>query len=206
MTFKGFGKDAIEFFDKLEANNDRVWFQANKATYQRACREPMEALLAELEPALGEGRIFRINRDTRFSADKSPYKTNIAAHVGDYYLSLSPEGLYVGTGLYMPEPPALARYREAVAADAPGRALEKIVGALEKKGYEAHSHDQLKSAPKGYTPEHPRIRFLRMKGIVMGRGWAPGTWLSTRKAFERIKTATSDLKPFTAWLAKHVAT
>jgi uncharacterized protein (TIGR02453 family) len=202
--FDGFPPDAIDFFDELEANNNREWFHAHKATYQRACRAPMEALVAELEPAFGPGKIFRINRDVRFSADKSPYKTNIAAVVGRNYVSLSPEGLFVGGGSYMPDTASLARLRKAIDADASGKELSRIVAALRRKGHEVAAHDVLKSAPKGYAKDHPRIELLRMKGIHAGKGFAPGPWLGTREAFKRIKQAFLDVKPLNAWLEKHV--
>lgn len=204
--FAGFPKDAVEFFDKLEANNDRAWFQAHKDVYQRACRGPMEALLHELEPEFGPGKIFRINRDVRFSADKSPYKTNIGAVFGSRnYIGLSTEAFYVGSGAYMLDKDGLERYRDAVTEDASGRDLEKIVGALEKRSYELGSHDTLKSAPKGYPRDHARVRFLRLKGIFAGKGFPPDVgWLSTRKALDKVKTVLSDTKPLNAWLDRHV--
>src|SRR5436190_22539333 len=82
--FLGFPREAISFFKDLHANNEREWFQAHKDVYERACREPMLDLMAELGPQLGPSKISRINRDIRFSSDKSPYKTHIAAGVGRY--------------------------------------------------------------------------------------------------------------------------
>ena len=167
--FTGFPPEAIEFFEDLEMNNERQWFHANKSTYEQACRAPMEALIAELEPEFGAGKIFRINRDTRFSADKTPYKTRISATVEGGYMSLSPDGLYVGVGRYMPDSSWVARFREAVAEDASGKELEDIVSEIERKGYEVWTHDMLKTAPKGYARDHPRIRLLRHKDLGMGK-------------------------------------
>lgn len=202
--FTGFPLESIEFFEDLEMNNNRDWFQANKPVYERTCRGPMEALIAELEPSFGPAKIFRINRDIRFSADKSPYKTYIAAHLRGGYISLSPNGLYVGGGGYMLSGSALDSYRRAVAADKSGAELSRIVGALEKKRYEVGSYQQLRSAPKGYPKDHPRIRFLQHKGLHSGRSFEIGKWLATRKAIERVKTVLTDLKPLNSWFAKHV--
>ena len=202
--FVGFPREAISFFKSLHANNDRGWFQAHKEVYERACREPMLDLMAELGPQLGPSKISRINRDIRFSSDKSPYKTHIAAGVGRYYVNLSRAGLYVGTGIYKPDPAALTRLRSAIDSGASGRKLHTIVAALRRKGYGVETHETLATAPRGYSMDHPRIELLRMKDMFAGKKLAPGPWLSTRKAFERIKRVISDVTPFSEWLQRHV--
>src|SRR6187397_1705331 len=102
MTFLGWKAEALEFFEGLEADNSKAYWQAHRDDYDELVRAPMEELLAELEPGWGEGRIFRPYRDVRFSRDKSPYKTNIAATVSEGgYISFSADGLGVGTGYYM---------------------------------------------------------------------------------------------------------
>lgn len=203
--FSGFPAEALDFLEDLEANNTRAWFQDHRDVYERACRAPMQALLAELEPEFGTGRIFRINRDIRFSADKSLYKTHVSATVPSGYISLSPQsGLYVGFGGYMLDGDALTRFREAVAADASGTELDRIASSLERSGYELGSHGSLKSAPKGYPKDHPRVRFLRMKGLHAGKSLEPGPWLSTRKALERVRKVLADAKPLNTWLDRYV--
>lgn len=202
--FAGFPPEAIEFLDGLERNNDRGWFNARKDVYERACKQPMQALMAELEPRYGEGKLFRIHRDVRFSTDKSPYKTWVAATLGVGYVSLSPEGLSIASGVYMPDRDTLDAYRRAVDDDTSGRALQRVVAALERKGYEIGSRDELKSAPKGYRADHPRIRFLRHKGLIGWKGFPPGPWLHTRKAMDRVTTALDGLGPLRDWFAKHV--
>jgi uncharacterized protein (TIGR02453 family) len=201
-TFTGFPREAITFFKGLERNNNRDWFQAHKATYEQACREPMQALIGELK--LGPGKISRINRDIRFTPDRSPYKTHIAAGVGGYYVNLSAEGLYVGTGIYKPEPPMLAKLRAAIDRNASGRELQTIVTSLKRKGYDVGTHASLTSAPKGYAADHPRIDLLRMKDIFAGRAFKPAVWLSTRNALLRIQRVMRDIQPLKEWLARHV--
>src|SRR6266536_2758910 len=113
MTFRGWRAEALEFFDGLEADNSKAFWQKNKDVYETLVRAPMEELLAELGPTWGEGRIFRPYRDVRFSSDKSPYKTNIAAMIGDGYVQLSSTGLGAGCGMWEMAPDQLERYREA---------------------------------------------------------------------------------------------
>jgi uncharacterized protein (TIGR02453 family) len=204
LRFTGFPKEAIEFLDDLEQNNERAWFQAHKDVYERACKEPMQALMAELEPAHGPGKLFRIQRDIRFSKDKSPYKTYVAATLGEGYVSLSSDGLSIASGVYMPERETLERYRAAIDDDSSGRALERIATNLEKKGYELGSRDALKSAPKGYSADHPRIRFLREKGLIGWKGFPPGPWLHSRKALDRVRTVLDDLRALRDWFTKNV--
>jgi uncharacterized protein (DUF2461 family) len=105
MAFGGWPAEAIEFYEGLEADNSKTYWQKNKAVYEELVRGPMDELLAELAPQYGEGRIFRPYRDVRFSKDKSPYKTAIAATLANGgYISFSAEGLGAGRGLYMPAP------------------------------------------------------------------------------------------------------
>ena len=121
MAFKGWRAEAIEFFEALEADNSKAFWHAHKAIYEHEVKRPMEELLDELAKEFGEGKIFRPNRDIRFSADKSPYKTNIAGTLSKGgYISLSAEALGVGSGMYMPMPDQLERLRKAVADNRTG--------------------------------------------------------------------------------------
>jgi uncharacterized protein (TIGR02453 family) len=202
--FRGFPSESLEFFRELAAHNNRDWFLAHKDVYQRACRAPMEALVAELEPRVGKVKISRINRDIRFSRDKAPYKTYIAAGVGGNYISLSADGLFVGGGFYAPDAGALQRFRAAIDDDTTGRRLQAIVRTLRRRGYEVGSHETLSSAPRGYSSDHPRIELLKMKDIFAGRRFAPAAWLATAKARGRIDRVITDTAPLVKWLRQHV--
>jgi len=204
MTFSGWPIEAVEFYEGLEADNSKVYWQEHKAVYDRFVRAPMEELLAELADEFGAGRLFRPYRDVRFSADKTPYKTNCAARLGDGYVSLSAEGLSAGSGLYMPEPPALQRFRAAVDTEKSGGELMAIVAALHDAGYQTMAHEVLKTAPKGYPKDHPRIGLLRHKGLAMMKSWPVGAWLGTKKAKERVVTTLRAAEPLNQWLARHV--
>ena len=204
MAFQGWPIEAVEFYEGLEADNSKVYWQDNKAVYDRHVKAPMEELLAELGEEFGTGKIFRPYRDVRFSADKTPYKTNCAATIGSGYVSFSAEGLSVGGGLYMPDPKALARYREAVDKQKSGAELATIVAALHKAGYETMAHEVLKTAPRGVPKDHPRIDLLRHKGIAMMKTWPVGAWLGTKKAKDRVVETLRAGAPLNDWLARHV--
>ncbi|MCB0943903.1 MAG: DUF2461 domain-containing protein [Mycobacterium sp.] len=204
MAFAGWPIEAIEFYEGLEADNSKVYWQDHRAVYDRHVKAPMEELLAELADEFGAGKIFRPYRDVRFSADKTPYKTNCAATIGSGYISFSADGLSVGGGLYMPDPKALARYREAVDNEKSGVELVRIVAALRKEGYDTMAHEVLKTAPKGYPKDHPRIELLRYKGIAMMKTWPVGAWLGTRKAKDRVVTTLRAGVPLNQWLLRNV--
>src|SRR5271154_1030364 len=97
-AFRGWPAEALEFYEGLEADNSKVYWSQHKAVYAEAVQGPMAELLAELADEFGQGRIFRPHRDVRFSSDKSPYKTAIAATLGAGYLQLSADGLAAGSG------------------------------------------------------------------------------------------------------------
>jgi uncharacterized protein (TIGR02453 family) len=164
----------------------------------------MEELLAELEPTWGDGKIFRPYRDVRFSRDKSPYKTAIGATIGEGYVQVDARGLAVGSGKWEMASDQLGRYREAVADDRSGEELTRIVSAARAKGHDVHGHDVLKTAPKGYPKDHPRIELLRFKGLIAWREWPAGAWLGTSRAKERIVSFLEGSKPLVAWLRVNV--
>ena len=201
--FTGFPREATEFFGELARNNNRDWFQAHKDVYEQACREPLKALVAELDP-LGSAHISRINRDMRFSRDGAPYKTHLAAGVLNTYVNLSAEGLYVGTGMYRPEPAVLQKFRSAIDSDKPGRDLAKIVSTIRRKGYTVGTHESLASTPRGFAADHPRIDLLRMKDIFAGKMIKPGPVLASRKSVAAVRKVMADVQPLGEWLRRHV--
>lgn len=204
MTFRGWSAEALEFFEGLEADNSKVYWQRNKDVYDTMVRAPMEELLKELAPELGEGRIFRPYRDIRFSSDKSPYKTNIAAVIGDGYVQLSADGLGAGCGMYEMAPDQLERYRAAVGDDRAGDKLVDLVASARVAGLEVTGHEVLKTAPRGYPKDHPRIELLRFKGLITWREWPAGAWLGTRQAKTRVAEFFRLSKPLNEWLLAHV--
>ena len=204
MAFHGWRVEALEFFEGLEADNSKSYWQANKDVFERQVRAPMEALLEELAPDRGEKRLFRPYRDVRFSADKSPYKTQIAAMVGGGYVQLNADGLAAGCGMWEMASDQLERYRNAVLDDRTGNQLTKLVAKARSAGLDVTAHDQLKTAPRGYPKDHPRIELLRYKGLVTWRDWPAGKWLATSRAKERVVEFFQDSKPLEAWLRANV--
>jgi uncharacterized protein (TIGR02453 family) len=163
----------------------------------------MQSLLAELAPTYGSGKLTRINRDMRFARGQAPYKTFIASVVGRHYLSLSKDGLYIGTGIYMPDGATLQRLRSAIDDDSSGKALARILASLKRKRYYVGSHETTAKAPRGYTEDHPRIELLRMKDMHAGKQLAPSA-LSTRKALGSVVAVMKDVDPLSDWLRRHV--
>jgi uncharacterized protein (TIGR02453 family) len=204
MAFRGWRAESLEFFEGLEADNSKSYWQRNKAVYETLVRAPMEELLAELAPEWGEGRIFRPYRDIRFSSDKSPYKTNIAAMIGDGYVQLTAEGLGAGSGMWEMAADQLERYRQAVDEDRSGGKLTRLVAKARADGLEVTGHETLKTAPKGYPKDHPRIELLRCKGLITWREWPAGAWLGTRRAKDRVAEFLQLSKPLNDWLRTNV--
>ncbi|MFN8526353.1 MAG: DUF2461 domain-containing protein [Chloroflexota bacterium] len=188
-TFTGFPPGGTAFFFNLAAEQSRTWFNANKAEYERLWLRPMQALLDELParlepsfPQIGGARakIFRIQRDVRFAADKSPYKTHIAAVIptragappmgegsgSGLYLHFGMEGAMLGGGRWQLPKELLAAYREAVASDLHGPRVQAIVDDLIRHGYEIHSHESTKRVPAPYPQDHPRADLLKRRGLA----------------------------------------
>jgi uncharacterized protein (TIGR02453 family) len=204
MAFSGWPEEALEFYEGLAADNSKTYWTKHKETYDAAVLHPMAELLEELAPEFGETKIFRPYRDIRFSKDKTPYKTHIGAMVGSGYIQFSAEGLAAGDGMYGMAPDQLDRYRQAVAADRTGGALEDAIAAIEKQGIGVTGRDVLKSAPRGYPADHPRIGLLRYKGIVAWKEWPVEGWLETAAARDRVVGFLRTSRPLRGWLADNV--
>ncbi len=205
MTFQGWTDAILDFFEGLEADNSKTYWQAHKKVYDEQVRAPMQELLADLTDEFGEPKIFRPNRDIRFSADKTPYKTQIGATLaGHGYVQLSANGLAVASGTYAFASDQLARYRRAVALDLPGEALAKVVNDARSAGLTITAASTLTTAPKGYPKDHPRIELLRMKGLVTWKQWPVEPWLATAKAKDKVVSVLRASVPLARWLDVHV--
>ncbi|MDP4663941.1 MAG: DUF2461 domain-containing protein [Salibacteraceae bacterium] len=175
-------KSVFTFLRALSENNDRVWFDANKPTYQ-AAHEHFKKLAAQINAGLQKHdhiekmKLFRIYRDVRFSKNKEPYKNSFSggfqratkALRGGYYFHLEPGGnSMVGAGFWQPEASDLARLREEIASDpAPLRAI--IDSASFKEHFGMLKGEQLKTAPKGFPKDHPAIDLLRYKSFIVSK-------------------------------------
>lgn len=206
QRFEGFPGEAFDFYDALAANNTRPWWNEHKADYQRLVRDPFEALLAELTEEFGTPHLFRPYRDSRFSKDKTPIKDHQGAvvQVEDaivYYVQISATGLMVAGGWYAPQGQQITRYRECV--DGPlGAELERIVASLEKR-FDVEGRP-VKTRPRGYEADHPRIDLLRNRQLTVGRTYTVGSTLGTRKALTTVRTDWRAMRPLVEWLADYV--
>ena len=205
----GIPVDAVDFFAELELNNDRAWWTANRDRWRRVVRDPIQKLCDELADEFGEAKIFRPHRDVRFSADKSPYKTHQGAVVltspgVGYYVQISSQGLLTGGGWYQPSPEQIAAYREAVLDDGSGAALAGIAAQLENADVELVG-EQLKTAPRGIDPGHPRIGLLRHKTLLASVEHAIPDWLESDELAEHVAQEWRTYRPLLDWLARHVS-
>lgn len=205
MSFAGWPVEAIEFFERLEDDNTKGFWNEQKQVYEACVKAPMAELLADLERRFGTGKIFRPYRDVRFSKDKTPYKTNIAATMeGGGYVSLSADGFSVGTGYYGMAKDQLQRFRTAIDADPTGLKLERVIDKLRDDDIDVTAHDVLKTAPRGYSTDHPRIELLRMKGCIAWKQWDVGAWLDTAEPRDRVIEVLTAAKPLVKWLDTNV--
>jgi uncharacterized protein (TIGR02453 family) len=210
MEFTGFPPEALDFYEGLEVHNDRAYWTEHRDTYQRRVKEPVEALLAALEPEFGAGRLFRPYRDTRFSADKTPYKTHQGAVVnpegrgaGAWYVQVSADGLMVAGGCWRLESDQVARYRRAVADGVQGPRLQTEVNRLAAGGWSIEG-EQLSRVPAGYSADAERLQLLRHKSLHATRRWTPDDWLHTPKVLDEVRMAWQDLRALNAWLTDNI--
>jgi len=209
MTFRGWPSGALDFYVGLEADNSKSYFQAHKQQYDDCVRAPFLALSEQIEREFGPLHVFRPNRDVRFAKDKSPYKTAAAAVTESeggaaYYVQVSSQGLFAGSGYYHLAPDQLERFRAAVADGKSGPKLATAVAALRKAKYDVDARESLQRAPRGFPADHPRVDLLRMKGVHAGRTFGAPAWMHTARALDRIVTAWRDAAPVNKWLDRHV--
>jgi uncharacterized protein (TIGR02453 family) len=201
-VFRGWTEDCQRFFIGLELDNSKSYFEANRKLYQERVKGPLEALLAELEPEFGRGKITRPNRDIRFSNDKSPYKTRIYATAErGGYVGLDARGLSAGAGHYELDKDQLEGYRAAVVADQTGSRLLAVVHKLEAGGYEVGG-EELKRTPAGLPAEHPRARLLRHKRLYVWKSFGLQPWLGTAQVKDRVTEVWRDAEPLLEWTGK----
>lgn len=188
--FQGFPRDAITFFEEIAMFNEKMWFEENKTRFQETVQQPAQAFvealgerLKSLAPAIqyntslnGSGSIMRIYRDTRFSKDKTPYKTNLGISWWEgpgkkmeepgYFFHLDKEGAWFANGMYIFPKDAMTAYRKAVDHDKRGATLTAIITQAEQAGLTISGSGEYSRVPTGFDKEHPRGDLLKKKGIV----------------------------------------
>jgi uncharacterized protein (TIGR02453 family) len=220
-VFTGFPKEGIAFLKGLEKNNNREWFQARKETFDAAVKAPMEELVEAINARLvkfapqhvTEPRkaVYRIYRDTRFSKDKTPYKTHIAAnffragfekhaHPG-YYFSVSPKQIEIAAGCYMPDPDQTRQVREYLLEHheefrriLAGKALVKLLGSL--------SGEPMTRTPKAMPCNHPADDLIRYRSWVLYDTRIDPALITTPKIVEELVKRFQLMSPFVEFLSR----
>lgn len=208
MAFRGIPVGFLEFYERLEADNSKPFWEANKHLHRDVVKATAGELCDELAE-YGPFHLFRPHNDLRFSKNKPPYKT----HQGMYgeseggaghYVQISAAGLMCAAGYYAMAKDQLDRFRRAVDAEATGAELADIVAHLHARKFEIGAIDELKTAPRGYPKDHPRIDLIRRKGLMMSKDFGAPKWLHTAQAAKRIRDVWRAAEPMNAWLDAHV--
>lgn len=209
-TFEGFGPDALAFLRELRDHNERAWFEANRARWERELRDPMAALVAELEGLFGPGFLFRPYRDLRFTPDRRPYKESIAGGLGGRRalvrrsIHLDARRLRVAAGARKLEGAHRTAYRRAVDAEASGAPLERIHRALEADGIALEGRTLVRG-PRDAAPDHPRLELLKHTRVQAVREYPVGDWLADpAEVLPRVARPLARAEPLMDWLRDHL--
>ncbi len=198
--------EALEFLHELEDNNDRHWFKANRARYDRSLVAPAREL-AERLSHLGQPYFFRPYNNLRFRPGP-PLKEHLGVAIGygaagGYYVELSLDGLLVAAGLHRPAPDQLERFRAAIADSRKSAAFERVLACAEKAGLSL-AEPALKRAPRGYPNDHPRVERLRLKEVTVAQRHPLEPWLHEPSCDQLIQSQLEAATPLVRWLAETV--
>jgi uncharacterized protein (TIGR02453 family) len=203
----------LTFLRGLARHNDREWFAAHRDTYERDVRAPMialvERLAVDLRPfapdlvASPRGSLYRIYRDTRFSANKSPFKTQVGAifphrdlprHQGaGLYLEIGPAGVMIAGGIYMPQSPELHALREHLAGNH-ARFRSLVESPVFRRAAGPVTGDSLQRVPRGFAPDHPAAEYLKLKQFLVGRSY-PAAFAFSPKLYRQVVTLFGRMAP-----------
>jgi uncharacterized protein (TIGR02453 family) len=208
MAFRGFPPEAIQFYEQLEADNSKAFWQQNRPRYVEFVRQPMTELTAALDD-YGPFHLFRPHNDLRFSTTKPPYKTHQGAYGeseggAGYYLHFAADGLMAAAGYYAMAKDQLEKFRTAVDDDTSGAEVAELVADLEKRRYSIGAISELKTAPRGYPRDHPRIALLRRKGLMASKSFGTPRWIHTSAAATRVRETWEGTADLCTWLDRHV--
>ena len=207
-TFTGFPEAALDFYDDLEMDNTKSFWEAHKAVWTDSVKAPMTALTDALAEEFGAAKVFRPYRDVRFAKDKTPYKTHQGAYVPvgpacGWYVEISARGVRTGAGFYDASGSDLARIRESIDHEATGTELQRILAKLEKAGFEIGG-EKLKTSPRGYAADHPRIELLRHKSLTAGHMIGFDKVIHSPKLVDAVRKDWRALKPLVEWVSERL--
>jgi uncharacterized protein (TIGR02453 family) len=188
-------------------DNTRGYWEKHKDVYTESVKAPMAALCAALAPEFGDAKVFRPYRDVRFAKDKTPYKTHQGAFVPagpatGWYVEVSARGVRTGAGFYEASSPRLASIRAAIDDDRRGQELERLLAGLKADGWDVGG-ERLKTTPRGYSADHPRIELLRHKSMTVGRSHGFEPVVHTRELLDVVRDDWRELRPFVEWVAQN---
>ena len=203
--FTGFPEAALDFYDDLEMDNTKSFWEAHKAVYAESVKGPITALTDALSAEFGTAKVFRPYRDVRFAKDKTPYKTHQGAYVAvgpacGWYVEISARGVRTGGGFYDASAPDLARIRESIDHEATGKQLQRVLAKLEKSGFEIGG-EKLKTSPRGYDADHPRIDLLRHKSLTAGRPYGFDKVIHSAELVDAVRKDWRALRPLIEWVS-----
>ncbi len=225
-TFTGFPEEGIQFLVDLAAHNERGWFEAHRDVYQTALLEPAQAFVMALGTKLqaliqgihvdtrtdGSGVLMRIHRDTRFSPDKTPYKTNINGLFWEgsakktespaFGFQLDATGMGLMAGISKFPPAMLAAYRAAVVDDTAGAELENVLERVRRTSTYEIAGEHYKRVPSGYDPNHERASLLRYDGLYVFSPHIPISDLFTPAIVDICYSHFQNMVPVQQWLMK----
>jgi uncharacterized protein (TIGR02453 family) len=226
MQFSGFPRESVQFFASLRENNNKVWFDSHRKEYDTYVLEPARSFVVALGERLRDSApgiqadprtnrsIFRIHRDTRFSNDKSPYKTHLALFFWEgsgprmenpgFYFHFDDETLILGEGIYRFPGDMLGTYRESVVHPEQGKQLEEALEDIRKKGRYTMGVGKYKRVPRGYDRAHPRAELLLYDGLHAGESVPIPEYLFSTSLIDRCCSVFSDLLPLHRWLVELV--
>ncbi len=208
MVFTGFPEAALDFYDDLELDNTKSFWEAHRHVYESAVRAPMVELTSALAEEFGPAKIFRPYRDVRFAKDKTPYKTHQGAFVAagpstGWYVQVGPAGVRVGAGYYRAESQDLARIRAAIDTEHSGEELARVLASLEEQGFEIGG-EQLKTSPRGYDAAHPRIDLLRYKSLAASKSYGFGELIRSPELLDHVRADWRAMRPLVEWVRERL--
>jgi uncharacterized protein (TIGR02453 family) len=207
--FQGFGTGLIDFYLALEEHNNREWFHAHRAMYESEVAMPLKSLAAELELQYSPVKVFRPFRNNRFWPEQPPLNehASLVANAGSmavFYLRLDADGMLVNGGSHELDRNQLTRFRGIVATEKGAVKVRTMLARAAQHGFTISNEFNLKTAPRGYSRDHPNIDLLRLRSLSLSRHYTPGPWLGTRESFDRIVGGWEAITPWVRWLRSNV--
>jgi uncharacterized protein (TIGR02453 family) len=220
MAFSGFPETGLAFLRELGKHNERDWFESHRTVYDEEIVPAMLAWCGDLTERLRDamprlsfvprvgGSLYRLNRDIRFSKDKRPYKTHVAALLWEggekhdapaVYLHVSPDEVIFGGGLYVFEEGRLDRYRKLLQNAEATERLTEALAVAKKHGLKVDG-EKLQRVPRGFDPEAPHAELAKHKSLIVTKSVKPGAWICGKDALERSEAAARAYAPLHTWL------